>query len=273
MTLAHLFTKCLRAPYVTARHSADLYVEKQGSTLYLFFQCSNGAEDWMNNLDFPVRALRTPSGRCYFAHRGFVRVFEAVLPRIREAASDKAVREAVTVGYSHGAALAVLCHGFLWQTYPLLRAHLKGYGFGCPRVLWGRLPREVSWDTFTVIRNLNDVVTHVPPALLGYRHVGKLLEIGERGKYSPVDAHRPENILRELISYGTSVPFCASLIEKCAMITEKSPKSIDIFTEKYYNEDTTLSHLKGSMNHEKEHPYSRTSVGLHVGGPAVDRLR
>lgn len=200
MTLTHLFIKCLRAPYVTYRHSADLYAEKQGSTLYLYFQCSNGTEDWLNNLDFPVKALQTADGKCLFAHRGFVRVFDALLPRIREEASRSEVRSAVTVGYSHGAALAVLCHGFFWQTYPLLRPRLTGYGFGCPRVLWGRIPHAACWDRFTVIRNLNDIVTHVPPALLGYRHVGRLLEIGERGKYSPTDAHRPENILRELMA-------------------------------------------------------------------------
>ena len=206
MTLAHLFTKCLHAPYVTARRSADFYAEKQGSTLYLYFQCSNGAEDWMNNLDFPVKALRTSGGSFLFAHRGFLRVFDAVLPRVREAASDPSVRGAISVGYSHGAALAVLCHGYLWQTFPRLRESLRGYGFGCPRVLWGRIPRRECWEAFTVIRNLNDVVTHVPPALLGYRHVGRLLEIGERGRYSPVDAHRPENILRELIALNRNLP-------------------------------------------------------------------
>ncbi len=202
MTLAHLFIKCLDAPYITARHSADLHMEKQGSTLCLYFQSSNGAEDWVNNLDFPVKAFPTADGKYLFAHRGFLRVFEAVLPRIREAASDSAVRAAVTVGYSHGAALAVLCHGYLWQTFPTLREHLMGYGFGCPRVMWGKIPDERCWESFTVIRNLDDAVTHLPPTFLGYRHVGRLLEIGKKGRYSPVDAHRPENILHELIAYG-----------------------------------------------------------------------
>jgi len=54
------------------------------------------------------------------------------------------------------------------------------------------------WERFTVIRNLDDLVTHMPPAVLGFSHVGELLEIGEKGRYSRVDAHRPENILAEL---------------------------------------------------------------------------
>ena len=202
MTLAHLFTKCLHAPYVTGRRGADLYVERQGSTLYLYFQCSNGARDWLNNLDFPVRAFACEDGKCLYAHRGFARVFEAVIPAVEEAASDSAVRAAVTVGYSHGAALVVLCHGYLWHNHPPLRGRLTGYGFGCPRVLWGRIPHREIWDSFTVIRNLNDIVTHVPPACWGYRHVGHTLQIGEKGRYSSVDAHRPENILRELLTCG-----------------------------------------------------------------------
>ena len=83
---------------------------------------------------------------------------------------------------------------------PDLRDTVAGYGFGAPRVIFGALPPQVAkrWEGFTVIRNIDDIVTHLPPASLGYRHVGELLEIGEKGKYSPTDAHRAENILAEL---------------------------------------------------------------------------
>lgn len=198
MDLVRLFQKCLYAPYTTVSHSADFYTERLEGVLYVYFQCSNGTEDWMNNLDFPVKALTTGEGEIYYAHRGFVRVWQAVLPRIAELSAERSVRSIVTVGYSHGAALALLSHGYFWETYPRLREHLAGYGFGCPRVFWGKILHPQVWERFTVIRNQNDAVTHLPPAILGYRHVGKLLSVGEKGKYSPVDAHRPENILREL---------------------------------------------------------------------------
>ena len=111
------------------------------------------------------------------------------------------VRKIVTVGYSHGAALAVLCHEYIWFHRPDLRADAEGYGFGCPRVIWGALTVDLQarWEGFTVVRNLDDLVTHMPPVFLGYRHVGGLLEIGKIGKYSAIDAHRAENILSELI--------------------------------------------------------------------------
>ena len=102
--------------------------------------------------------------------------------------------------YSHGAALAVLCHEYVWYNRPDLRDLICGYGFGCPRVFWGfrTKKRMQRWERFTVIRNVDDIVTHVPPAIWGYSHVGSMIKIGEKGKYSPVDAHRPENIMAEL---------------------------------------------------------------------------
>ena len=116
------------------------------------------------------------------------------------AIGDPAIEKIVTVGYSHGAALAVLCHEYIWYHRPDLRETIEGYGFGSPRVIWGALTADLQkrWAGFTIIRNLDDLVTHLPPAFLGYVHVGKMLEIGEEGKYSPADAHREENILKEL---------------------------------------------------------------------------
>ena len=61
------------------------------------------------------------------------------------------------------------------------------------------MPNENDrWHDFYVIRNIDDAVTHLPPSLLGFRHVGNMIEIGEAGKYSSIDAHRAENYLYEL---------------------------------------------------------------------------
>ena len=198
--LAKLFEKCVNGVYRHVENAGDYFTERLGGTLYIYLECSNGEEDWENNLDFPARPYRHGDSAPWFAHRGFVRVWESVLPYLQAAIADPTVRNIVTVGYSHGAALAVLCHEYVWDTRRDLRERTEGYGFGCPRVYWGvRLPWLMRrWERFVVIRNRDDVVTHLPPAALGYSHVGKMLEIGSAGKYSPVDAHRPENILAEL---------------------------------------------------------------------------
>lgn len=206
MNLSSLFIHCLHASYTHIQNSADFALERIDSTLYIYFASSEGVEDWRNNLDFPARAYRSDDQPIWFAHRGFLRVWESIIDYIATDLADSTVERFVITGYSHGAALAALCHEYVWRNRPDLRRQVEGYGFGCPRVIWG-IPSaclKERWDRFTVIRNLDDIVTHLPPAFLGYTHVGKLLEIGQRGKYSGIDAHRPENILVELLAFEPS---------------------------------------------------------------------
>lgn len=201
--LTTLFSRCVRRTYIHTPTHADYAYDRIQKHLILYFQDSDGTIDWLHNLDFPAVAYRRNGKINWYAHRGFLRVWESLIPRVSPLVTDKSLEKITIVGYSHGAALAVLCHEYVWYHRPNLRESLTGYGFGCPRVLWGHVTDELSqrWDRFTVIRNRKDIVTYVPPAFLGYHHVGHLLEIGEAGKYSAVDAHRAKNILRELWNY------------------------------------------------------------------------
>ena len=91
------------------------------------------------------------------------------------------------------------CHEYVWYKRPEIRDGSFGVGFGCPRVVWGSVPRENERrKNFFVIRNLDDLVTHLPPTLFGYRHVGNIVEIGNASNYSMIDAHRSENYITEL---------------------------------------------------------------------------
>lgn len=200
MKLSALFERCLNVPYIRIEGDIDFATERLGSVLQIYFEASDGATDWENNLDFPAKPYGRMNDAVWFAHRGFLKVWKGVEDRIAAEIKDPKIRKIITVGYSHGAALAVLCHEYIWFHRPDLRAHIEGYGFGCPRVVWGILPPKVKerWERFTVIRNLDDIVTHLPPFALGYTHIGTLLKIGEKEQYSPIDAHRPENILYEL---------------------------------------------------------------------------
>ena len=200
MEFSTLFERCLEISYTHVENSADYALEKTGNILYLYLECSSGNEDWANNLDFPAVPYKRMGQNTWHAHRGFLRIFKSIEGYIAEAIADSEIRKIVTVGYSHGGALAVLCHEYAWYNRPDIRDEIEGYGFGAPRTVWMDAPSE-RWENFTVIRNLNDIVTHLPPKLAGYTHVGKMLEIGERGKYTMIDAHRPENILSELLEY------------------------------------------------------------------------
>ncbi len=198
--LKRLFQRCLSRTYTHVQNSADFALERAGTTLYIYFQSSDGGTDWCNNLNFPARAYKRPGDIKWYAHRGFLTVWQTVQDYITADINDGSIAEIIIVGYSHGAALAVLCHEYAWYCRPDLRESLKGYGFGCPRVVWGIKPKQLKqrWNNFTVIRNTDDIVTHLPPAVFGYSHVGKLKEIGIPGKYSRIDAHRPESYLAEL---------------------------------------------------------------------------
>ena len=200
--LNRLFRECISRTYRQTALEVSWDFSRRGNVLFIYFEPSNGTRDWINNLTFhaaPYRDMQPP----WQCHAGFLKCWESVKPHIAALISDSTLSRVVTVGYSHGAALAVLCHEYVWYRRPDLRETLAGYGFGCPRVLWGYVSKDVAerWTHFTVIRNLPDIVTHVPPRLLGYRHVGKMLEIGEAGKFSAVDAHRASNIRRELRAY------------------------------------------------------------------------
>ena len=198
--LYELFCRCLDAPYMHTNNSADYYTKRDKDTLYIFLECSNGSIDWQNNFDFPAIPYKRMGKTVWFCHRGFLRVWKSIEEVISPEIMDKTLKNIITVGYSHGAALATLCHEYIWYNRPDLRFSIEGYGFGSPRVLWG-IPNRCTnsrWQRFNVIRNINDIVTFVPPRLFGYFHVGHMITIGKDGKYTSIDAHRPENILFEL---------------------------------------------------------------------------
>ena len=195
MNLYNLFYECVNTNYLSVGCCANYFVCREHNTLYIFFEKSVGVSDWKSNFDFPAKMYKG-----IFVHRGFLKVWKNIEPILENYILDTTLKRIIITGYSHGAAIAVLCHEYVWFNRSDLRESIEGYGFGCPRVVWGFYGNKIKkrWERFTVIRNIDDIVTHVPPLLFGYFHVGKMLLIGEKGKYSKVDAHREENILNEL---------------------------------------------------------------------------
>lgn len=204
MILLDLYNRCLSLndKYEHTEIGGSYFIEEEGDTLYLFFQWSNGLTDWIFNLLFP-RKKRQPYTKMdepWRCHGGFLRVWDSIKPHIADAVADTKYKKVIIVGYSHGAPMAGLCHEYVWFNRPDLRDNLRGYGFGCPRFFGGTRTDSLAerWKTFYVICNLNDLVTHVPPKLFGFKHVGLLIEVGKRGNYNMIDAHRPASYQHEL---------------------------------------------------------------------------
>lgn len=197
--LKGLFRECLTRHYRNTDDDVSWDYARRGSELRIYFEPSNGAADWLNNLTFHAAPYKEmdPPWQC---HAGFLKCWKSVKPHINALISDPTVGRVVIVGYSHGAALAALCHEFVYYHRPDLHDHIIGFGFGCPRVLYGCVPIAIAqrWEHFYVVRNTDDLVTHLPPRALGYCHVGNLITVGKDGTYNAVDAHRPESYLKEL---------------------------------------------------------------------------
>ena len=201
--LLRLFEECLTADYREVENAASYAYRREradtGERLAIFFEKSHGVTDWLNNLDFSAQPYEEmdPVWKC---HAGFLRVWNSVKKYLTPHMLDPSISEVTVVGYSHGGAIATLCHEYLWFHRPDLREKLLGVGFGAPRVLYDCVPLEIAmrWEHFYVIRNANDPVTHLPPRFTGYCHVGNLVEIGKKEDYNGVDAHRPESYLAEL---------------------------------------------------------------------------
>ena len=180
--------------------TASYWFSKNGNRLTIFFEWSNGKTDWINNFDFPAKPYRDMDDKWY-AHRGFLKVWKVIEPHLESAIKDLDIEVINIAGYSHGAAIALLCHEYC--KYNRADCKVTGVGFGCPRVIWGFLKTPVKrrFEGFTVVRNKEDIVTHVPPAIFGYRHPEGMLKIDDGIICNSIDAHRPEEYINSLHEY------------------------------------------------------------------------
>ena len=199
--LSKMFNGVLNVRYTHLKEeTASYWYSKNGKTLTIYFEWSNGKTDWINNLDFPAQPYRD-MGDKWYTHRGFLKVWKAIEPHLESAIKDLDVSVINIAGYSHGAAIALLCHEYCKYNRP--DCYVTGVGFGAPRVIWGFLNPSVKrrFEGFTVVRNKRDIVTHVPPALFGYRHPNAPLQIDDGTPSNSIDAHRPEEYMASLIKY------------------------------------------------------------------------
>lgn len=155
----------------------------------------------------------------YRVHRGFLAAWEEVkaiiLKKIQEIDEPylKCYRwkHIVIIGYSHGGALSGLCHEFCWFHRPDLREEgLEGYGFESPRFYAGYSVKDElkeRWKHYTVIRCNNDIVTHCPPWIFGYCHVGSMLKVQgdtslvQEKHLKCIKSHFPQVVYDGLIKY------------------------------------------------------------------------
>lgn len=193
--LVGLFNVVLNAPYIDCEEDGSYYVCIRDNAADIYFEPSNGKRDWKNNFDFPAKPYRDMKN-LWFCHRGFLKVWKAIEPHIKDIILDPEIQVINIAGYSHGAAIAQLCYEYVKFNRP--DVVVTGYGFGAPRVFWGFARKNVKerFEGFVVIRNGCDLVTHVPPVLFGFRHICDVYKVGEHKTL--IKDHYPSNYLEGL---------------------------------------------------------------------------
>lgn len=147
----------------------------------IVFRGTDTIEEWRSNFAFSRK--RMPYGNKNSrirVHEGFIGAYNSVLvrKRLHEIVPKKKCRVVVT-GHSRGAALAALCALDLQYNFPYL--DVEAYLFGCPRIGNAAFSRSYDKRVCKTVRvqNGNDFVTKLPPAFMGYRHVGACFNIGK----------------------------------------------------------------------------------------------
>ena len=204
--MLNLFNRCLKANYKLTENGGSYSIEVDGNTLYILFECSREKEDWKNNFDFPKTPYKRMNEKWY-AHRGFLRVWRSIRDEIECEVSNilfssPSIENIICVGYSHGGALALFATEDMEYNHGI-EYNVSGYGFGAPRVIWGIVPKSLKarLSRYTVIRNIPDIVTHLPPKIFGFRNVGKLIKLGKHFKYNPIKAHYSKSYKTELQAF------------------------------------------------------------------------
>ena len=222
MKLSYLFQMCESGVvYSEVGDGVNYAFVEDGDHLFIYFQGSYQTTDWIRNFLFktrPYKDMKIP----YRVHRGFLaawkEVEDIIINKIVEKTDDLKYRwkEITVVGYSHGGALAGFCHECVWYHRPDLREEgLLGYGFEAPRFYGGYKVKKAlkeRWAKFKIIRDNNDIVTHCPPAIFRYCHVGEIIQVhGDtklvESKLMPkcIKSHYPQVVYDALIKAENDV--------------------------------------------------------------------
>lgn len=155
----------------------------------LVFPPTPNKVSWFENFAFlkiPYKDMVQEWG----VHAGFLFKWKQVEDDVLEAV--KGIPSLTIVGYSEGAALALLAHEDIGYQYPKMA--IETVTFGCPRVVgWGA--PSYLWKGLTRVVYGNDIVTHVPFAALGFKHVGVKVSVGPRRFIPSVEDHSQYSML------------------------------------------------------------------------------
>lgn len=169
--------------------SETVFHDNDGSQAYVFSNKNDiviafrGTEpnEWNDvkaDLD-ATKALAETVGR---VHRGFKKEVDDIWPQLEEMLVTNKKNLAKSLwftGHSLGGAMASICAGRCLLSH-IDTSPIQVHTFGSPRVGTKRYINHAKVDYYRWVNN-NDIVTHTPPAWLGYRHSGQEMYLNAEG--------------------------------------------------------------------------------------------
>jgi len=184
------------------------YYDRDGAQAYVLGNihdvvvvCRGTEPDEWNDVkeDFDVK--KSVSETVGWVHRGFKYEVDELWPRLEQALVSNG-RTLWFTGHSLGGAMATICAGRCKLS--VIRSNPRAlFTYGAPRVGNKRYVNYVKLECYRWV-NHNDIVPHLPPAWLGYRHSGLELYLSAKGQVRPVTGWKRsrdqvQGILRGLV--------------------------------------------------------------------------
>ena len=174
--------------------SQGKFFDRSGSQAYWFQSDDDSvvvfrgteADDW-NDIKADANAIAALAETVGKVHSGFKGEVDEIWPLI-EKELEANTKPLWFCGHSLGGALATICGGRCVLSY--LKMEPAGvYTFGSPRVGCRRYVNHVPLTHYRWVNN-NDIVTRVPPVLLGYRHSGTEQYLDHSGQLRDIQGWR-----------------------------------------------------------------------------------
>jgi triacylglycerol lipase len=162
------------------------YYDRDGAQAYIFANdtdavvvCRGTEPDDHNDLKADLKLGLVVAETVGRVHRGFKQEVDDLWPRLEQALVNN-TRTLWFTGHSLGAAMAAVCAGRCKLSY--IRSNPRAlYTFGSPRIGNRRYVNYVQLEAFRWVNN-NDIVTRLPPRILGYRHKGQEVYLNAYGQ-------------------------------------------------------------------------------------------
>ncbi len=160
----------------------------RGETLYLAFR---GSQAHRHLRDLRMNAMvwkrrvpyaENPRIRAYW---GFLVKYLAIRDEVHRLIERFEPDRILLIGHSGGGAVVSLAFLDLYPGFP--EKEVRAITFGMPRIFnrRGAIWFDEQEEQLLRIVNGRDLITGLPPAILGYRHVGRLVRMGERSRWLP----------------------------------------------------------------------------------------